>query len=105
MAQFLRAAGYRVETAASVAEALEVAGKGELDLVVSDIGLPDASGYDLMRRLRDLYGIAGIALSGYGMEDDVRKSHEAGFLDHVVKPVNPSELKAVIERSLAAVRR
>jgi CheY-like chemotaxis protein len=51
-----------------------------------------------MRQLRDRHGIKGIALSGYGMEQDQRRSREVGFLDHVVKPVDVSQLVAVIQR-------
>lgn len=101
LARLLQSAGYDVETAGSVAEALETAAAAPFDLLISDIGLPDASGLDLMRQIRDRYGIPGIALSGYGMEEDLRKSREAGFLDHVVKPINLDQLKAVIRRVVA----
>ena len=60
--------GYKVKTAASVAEARALAQKEKLDLVVSDIGLPDGDGYGLMAELRDKFGLKGIALTGYGME-------------------------------------
>jgi CheY-like chemotaxis protein len=51
-----------------------------------------------MSRLRDRHGVRGIALSGYGMEDDMRQSREAGFVDHVVKPVDVAHLEAVLRR-------
>jgi CheY-like chemotaxis protein len=51
-----------------------------------------------MRQLRDRHAIKGIALSGYGMDQDLRRSREAGFLDHVIKPVDVSHLEAVIRR-------
>jgi CheY-like chemotaxis protein len=51
-----------------------------------------------MKQLRDRHGIKGIALSGYGMEEDQRRSREAGFFDHVIKPVDPGQLVAVIQR-------
>lgn len=101
LARLLESSGYEVETAGSVAEALETAAAAPFDLLISDIGLPDASGLELMRQIRDLYGIPGIALSGYGMEEDLRKSQEAGFLDHVVKPIDLDQLKAVIQRVVA----
>jgi two-component system CheB/CheR fusion protein len=87
-----------VQMAHNVADALELAAAESFDLLVSDIGLPDASGYDLMSQLRDRYQMRGIALSGYGMEEDMRRSHEAGFADHVVKPVNFADLEAVIQK-------
>jgi two-component system CheB/CheR fusion protein len=101
LAKLLRFSGYRVRTAATVAQALEAAATDRFDLLVSDLGLPDATGYDLMRQVRQLYGTPGIALSGYGMEEDVRKSMEAGFLDHLVKPINLDQLKATIQRAVA----
>jgi signal transduction histidine kinase/CheY-like chemotaxis protein len=98
LARLLQSSGYIVATAGSVAEALEAAAAVPFDLLISDIGLPDASGLDLMRQVRERYGIPGIALSGYGMEEDIRKSQEAGFLDHITKPVNLDHLRAVIQR-------
>jgi CheY-like chemotaxis protein len=51
-----------------------------------------------MQEVRDRYGLKGIALSGYGMEEDMRKSREAGFVEHVIKPINVAQLSAVIRR-------
>ena len=93
-----------VKTAHSVASGLQLAAAERFDLVVSDIGLPDATGYELMEQVRDRHGIKGIALSGYGMEEDMRKSREAGFVDHVVKPVNVDHLEAVIRRAISGMR-
>ena len=77
MGRLLTRLGHRVAVAKSVAAAVDLATAGEFDLLVSDLGLPDGSGLDLMRRLRPM---KGIALTGYGMEDDVEKTREAGFL-------------------------
>lgn len=98
MAKLLRLSGCVVHAAASVAEALKLAAAEPIDVLVSDIGLPDASGYELMRELKSRYGVRGIALSGYGMEEDARRSREAGFEDHIVKPVNVSQLRLAIAR-------
>jgi DNA-binding response OmpR family regulator len=98
LAKLLNHSGYDVTTAHTVASALQIAAAAPFDLVISDIGLPDATGYELMEQIRDRYGTKGIALSGYGMEEDMRRSRESGFADHVVKPVNLNELEAVIER-------
>ncbi len=98
LARLLTRSGYAVKTAGSMASALQLAAAEPFDIVVSDIGLPDATGYELMEQIRDRHGIKGIALSGYGMEDDMRKSREAGFVDHVVKPVNVAQLLAVLQR-------
>ena len=101
MAELLRELGHEVAVAHSVASALAVAGhiqsEGEgIDLVVSDLGLPDGSGLDLMRELSQLYGLKGIALSGYGMEEDLRRSREAGFERHLTKPIDFQSLQAVL---------
>jgi PAS domain S-box-containing protein len=98
LSRLLNAANYAVKAASSVETALQLAAAEGFDVVISDLGLPDGTGYDLMRQLRDRHGIKGIALSGYGMEQDQRRSREVGFLDHVVKPVDVSQLVAVIQR-------
>lgn len=98
LAKLLAASHYVVKTASSVEAALQLADAERFDIVVSDLGLPDGTGYELMRQIRDRHGIKGIALSGYGMEEDQRRSREAGFLEHVVKPVDVSHLASVIQR-------
>jgi PAS domain S-box-containing protein len=98
LSKFLTASGYVVKTAGSAVAALELAGKEPFDIIVSDIGLPDVNGYELMKQIRAFYPIQGIAMSGYGMEDDLRKSREAGFSDHIVKPASLSQLERSIDR-------
>jgi CheY-like chemotaxis protein len=71
-------------------------GQGGFDLLISDIGLPDGSGLDLMRLLLQRRPIKGIALSGFGMEEDVKKSKEAGFYEHLIKPINFNRLESAI---------
>jgi CheY-like chemotaxis protein len=106
MAELLRGLGYQITVASSVATGLEAAervreeGGKEIDLVISDLGLPDGSGFDLMRLLSSRYGLRGIALSGYGMEDDLQKSREAGFERHVTKPVSLQTLQAALQETL-----
>jgi CheY-like chemotaxis protein len=65
--------------------------------VVSDIGLPDGDGYALMKELRHHYGLRGIALTGYGMEDDIERGRDAGFVAHLTKPVDVHKLAAVLK--------
>ncbi len=104
MARLLHRRGYRVATASTVAQALEVArSEGAFDLVISDVGLPDGSGLDLMRRILDLGPARGVALSGFGTEDDRRRSREAGFLDHLVKPVDFARLESTLRAISAAI--
>ncbi|HWE95929.1 MAG TPA: PAS domain-containing protein [Tepidisphaeraceae bacterium] len=101
MTKLLRQMGHQVVGAGSVAEGLAAAGKGPYDLLISDLGLPDGTGHDLMQQLRQTHGLKGIALSGYGMDDDVTRSLESGFAEHVVKPVDFQRLQAVIARVTA----
>ncbi len=96
--KLLGAFGHRVKTAGTAANALELAGKEPFDVIVSDIGLPDESGYDLMKKIRAQHAMKGIAMSGYGMDEDLRKSREAGFSDHIVKPTNVAQLERTIRR-------
>ena len=107
MAELLRCLGHDVTVAHSVAEGLATAEEIQdhedagIDLVLSDLGLPDASGLDLMRELSQRYGLKGIALSGYGMEEDLRRSREAGFTRHLTKPVDLESLRAAIQQVAA----
>ncbi len=71
------------------------------DLLLSDIELPDGLGLTLMRELRDRGGLRGIAMSGFGAEEDLELSREAGFLDHLIKPIEPHRLDAAIRRARA----
>ena len=98
MARLLRKQGHEVDTATSVGAALALAGQQVFDLVISDIGLPDGNGVDLMVQLPREYGLSGIALSGYGMDDDLARTKNAGFLAHLVKPIDFERLNRVIEQ-------
>jgi len=93
--------GVSVCPASSAAQALEAAKHEHFDLVVSDVGLPDQSGHDLMRELGRLYAITGIALSGYGRAEDIQRSRAAGFKHHVTKPVDIDTLERVIREAAA----
>jgi DNA-binding response OmpR family regulator len=86
-----------------LAEARSLAESRGFDLLISDLGLPDGSGIDLMRQLKASHGMRGIVLSGYGMEEDVQRSLEAGFSEHLTKPVNFDHLKAAIARAVKGV--
>ncbi|HSK80475.1 MAG TPA: ATP-binding protein, partial [Thermoanaerobaculia bacterium] len=99
MTALLEAAGHQVKAARDLASGRRLAAAGDFDLLVSDLGLPDGSGLDLMRELHERYGLRGIAVSGYGMEEDLRRSRDAGFAEHLVKPVDPAKLKAAIARA------
>ena len=94
--RLLEGSGFAVETAGTVAEALEAADNAHFDVLVSDLGLPDGTGCELMRQIRQRHPLKGIAMSGYGMEEDIRRSREAGFSKHLVKPVDISSLEQAI---------
>lgn len=98
MSRAIKMFGYSVQTATGVRAALELAGRERFDLLVSDIGLPDGSGWDIMRELGRKQSMRGIALSGYGLDEDVRKSREVGFAEHLTKPVNFQTLRDVIQK-------
>ncbi|MGV3660291.1 MAG: GAF domain-containing protein [Prosthecobacter sp.] len=94
----LRRAGFTVVTAQNVTKAVATAREQSFDLLVSDLGLPDGTGYDVMRNVHSILGIPGVAMSGYGMEEDIRRSREAGFSEHLVKPIDVPELISTIRR-------
>jgi CheY-like chemotaxis protein len=99
MQLFLQASGYHVIAAESVGAALQAAAQEEFDLLVSDIGLPDGSGEDLMRQLREKgHDLPGIALSGYGRQEDIERSRAAGFQVHLIKPVSPQQLQTAVDQ-------
>jgi two-component system CheB/CheR fusion protein len=99
MCLLLAAEGHTIEHVGDVATALEAAAAHEFDLLISDLGLPDASGLDLIRELRQRgWTGPGIVLSGYGQEQDIRRSREAGFAAHLVKPASPDKLAETIVR-------
>ena len=99
MARLLRGLGHEVTTAGTIAEASDKEREGEFTLIVSDIGLPDGSGLELMKRVIARRGpIPAIALTGYGMEEDIRRSREAGFVAHMTKPIDFTKLEAMIRQ-------
>jgi two-component system CheB/CheR fusion protein len=100
MRMILERRGYGVKTAHDVRSALEIAGRYPFELLISDLGLPDGTGFDLMKELRRRCGpsIRGVALSGFGMESDIERSMEAGFEVHLIKPVNLERLNEILRR-------
>jgi signal transduction histidine kinase/ActR/RegA family two-component response regulator len=98
MRMILERRGYRVKTAHDVQSALELAEDYPFELLISDLGLPDGSGFDLMKELRRRRGdsVRGVALSGFGMESDIERSMEAGFEVHLIKPVNLERLSEIL---------
>lgn len=104
MTRLLSRLGHRVTGATTLASATAAASQSSFDLLLSDLGLPDGSGLDLMRRVRDRYTGRAIAITGYGMESDIAASREAGFTEHVVKPVDLHALQSAISRITASIQ-
>jgi CheY-like chemotaxis protein len=100
MKMMLERRGYRVTLAHTADQAVERTRHEEFDLLISDIGLPDRSGYELMQELRATKGMRGIALSGFGMENDVNRARAAGFSEHLTKPINFDRLEESIQNLL-----
>jgi len=98
MSRLLEMSGHCVRTATCVAEALHAATQEAFDLIISDLGLPDGSGHDVMRELAGRSGVRGICLSGYDGQDDLNAARAAGFQDHLTKPIDFQKLQAAIER-------
>jgi signal transduction histidine kinase len=102
MGRLLQRWGCVVQTADTVASALQAAAAVRPDVLVSDIGLPDGSGLDLIRQLLTRHPVRGIAVSGFGMEEDVDRSRAAGFIEHLVKPVDLKRLEQTLRRVAAS---
>jgi CheY-like chemotaxis protein len=94
-------AGYEVSTASSAKEAIALAQEHHFDLVISDIGMPEMNGYQLAEALRALSGyetVPMVAVTGYSMFDDRRRSLTSGFTEHVTKPIDPRAFLELIEQ-------
>ena len=101
--KFLKAVGYQVFVATDMTSALSLASSVEFDLLLSDLSLPDGNGWELLKQLNTQRQIPAIAYSAHNMPDDLRRSAEAGFIEHLPKPLAPDRLCAAIERvALAA---
>jgi CheY-like chemotaxis protein len=98
---FLEVQGHSVEVAPDMKSALKLAPKANFDVLISDIGLPDGDGWELMKSLREkIPGLKAIAMSGYGMRADLEKSKAAGYAAHLIKPFGPVELNEALEKVL-----
>ena len=98
LARLLSRRGYDVEAVRTAQEARSLSCKKSFDLLVSDIALPDATGCELLEELSAKHGLRGIAMSGFSSEVDVAQSKAAGFLEHLVKPIDAKALDAAIQR-------
>jgi CheY-like chemotaxis protein len=101
LSMLLTHAGYEVSTAACAKDALALAREHHFDVIISDIGMPEMNGYELAEALRLLPGyqaVPMVAVTGYSMFDDRTRSLNAGFNDHVTKPIEPRAFLDLIEQ-------
>jgi len=98
LSRLLTRCGHEIATADSVRSGLELLENGRFDVLISDIGLPDSDGYNLVREAKLRQPLRAIALSGFGTEEDVRRSLEAGFDYHVTKPVDFEGLRLLLQK-------
>ena len=87
-----------MDIAGTAASASELYRRRKYDLVLTDIGLPDGSGIELVQKMKEIKDIPAIALTGFGSEEDIVNSQKTGFIRHLTKPVNVQQLKAAIDR-------
>ena len=104
LTNLLRRRGYHVQSALNFQSALELSEKEDFDVLLSDLGLPDGNGIDLMGKISSKQPLVGIALTGFGMEADILRSREVGFQHHLVKPIDLNKLDALIQESAAAAQ-
>ncbi len=102
--KFLKAVGYQVFVATDMASALSLASGVEFDLLLSDLALPDGNGWELMKRLSAERHIRALAFSAHNSPADIERSAEAGFIEHLPKPLCPEKLCAAIERAATAAQ-
>ena len=103
LAMILELGGHETESVYTAVDALQRAAAFRPDVVLLDIGLPGMDGYEVAQKLRELPGLRDIrlvAVTGYGRSDDRRRARDAGFDDHLTKPVE----FALLERTLAGIR-
>lgn len=96
MVTLLGLSGHSVDAAATVADARSMASNGHYDLLISDLGLPDGNGMDVVRAFAQHQSAPSIAMTGYGMDEDIRRCRDAGFTAHVTKPVGFDRLNELI---------
>lgn len=96
---FLERSGHAVRTAVTVSEALEKLPVVPCDVLISDIGLPDGDGWELMERAQLPESVYAIAMSGYGMGSDKKRSQAVGYRHHLLKPFDPGQLKLLLEEA------
>ncbi len=107
LAEYLRECGHTVRSATSMNAALKSLADESVDILISDIGLPDGDGWQLLRRIHELKLTApfSIAMSGYSTKADIEKSRVAGYRHHLVKPFLPDELDVLIQEAATSFQK
>jgi CheY-like chemotaxis protein len=90
--------GHQISVADNTRRALEIMASEKFDVVLCDIGLPDGSGYEVIAQAKRKRPVKGVAITGFGTEEDIRRGKEAGFDFHLVKPVDFHELRSVLDK-------
>ncbi len=99
LAMYLGQIGHTVVAARSMEEALAALPDADCDVLISDIGLPDGDGWELLRRARLPRPIYAIAMSGFGLNADRVQSKAAGYRHHILKPFDPDDLDALLKEA------
>src|SRR6516225_8468840 len=100
---YLEHLGYQVRAVRDMATALKEFPQSNYDVLISDIGLPDGDGWQLMEQMKSVRPPLSIAMSGYGSAEDLRRSRSAGYDHHLVKPFPPSELVELLKEASSAI--
>ncbi len=104
LGHYLSMIGHSVRSARDMTSALADIPSGPVDVLISDIGLPDGDGWELIRRVKESGCTPfAVAMSGFGMRADKEKSLSAGYRHHLVKPFGPEELDAVLKEAAAEI--
>jgi CheY-like chemotaxis protein len=104
LGRLLRLWGYNATAVYSFRDAIAAAKAQPFDLLLSDIELPDGDGCDLLRQIKGMYPIRGVAISGYGMPQDVERCLKAGYLCHILKPASAPRIEEVLSSVAQIVR-
>jgi DNA-binding response OmpR family regulator len=89
--------GHQISVAENTQTALEMVQSEKFDVVLSDIGLPDGSGYDVISEAKRKQQVKAVAITGFGTDEDIRRGKDAGFDFHLVKPIDFHELRSVLD--------
>ena len=97
LAELLEHSGHTVRVATTASDAIAIANEQPFDVVLSDVGLPDATGYELMEQLRERFAMKGIAVTGSARASDIERGRQAGFSVHLTKPFSLHKLQQALD--------